>query len=158
MNTIIEFLNSLKIPDYSIIKDVMGYVSKWKICKLSKEFSYWEIETYGNDAQKNWENGCLILKHKITIDSILIGKDQFIEMMKYSKVMDFNEWLCKDEDKIHDVLIARSDEIKASGVLKPGFLFWLGVADGNATYIVKRVNKKSVTVELLKFVDGYHGS
>jgi hypothetical protein len=130
-----------------------------KLSKDAKENSYWEIDTYNwhEEVKKEWEKGNLVLLHKFHSVSVIMSKEEFEQYLYHPttvvfSVMDFYEI----EDDIKETYFKKSKEIEETGVLKPGYIFSAGVADGHANYMVTKVTKSSVSFEHLSFGDGYH--
>jgi hypothetical protein len=154
------FLKTHGINDsYDVIKlgaPLMGYP---RMEKDTSKYPYWRVNasSFDKDVAEMWNGGSVVLDHVFTPDSISMSKDQFIRYLKCRDtkiISDFDEWL-KVEKVIEAEFTTESDRIEQSGKLEVGYCFYLGVADGNATYKVTKVNAKSVTVSLRKFGDGY---
>jgi hypothetical protein len=135
---------------------LLGY----KLSPDVKNNSYWNVDTssWHDDVMQEFDNGNIILNHAIHDDvSIIMRKSQFEKYVQHpdNKIFkDFNEWWAT-EKKIEEEYYKRSDAIEASKVLKPGYIFYTSVADGNAIYIVTKLTKASVFFEHLHFGDGY---
>lgn len=157
-NPIKDFLNSIGLLNYSVVRleTLHKLYRPAAICKLSRKYPMWRVSdcSFDKEVMEHWKNGNLVLVNALTVDRVLIPTDMFKSMFTPDLQMEFYDWL-KEADKIEEDLLKVSHKIQETGELKPGFMFFLGVADGAATYIVTKVNKKSVHIELLKFGDGY---
>lgn len=159
MTTLKEFAMTRNLNGFgSIIKLGPPLIGYSKLAKDTIKYPYWRLDDseWDKDVQALWEEGKVILNHAITIDRIVMTKDQAVKYIQHpdSKVIsDFMDFM-KIERDIQEAMHKESDEASASGS-PVGFILTRGVADGYATYKVVKATAKSVWIELRKFGDGY---
>ena len=157
----------MKLSDYSKKLNLDGYGKRIhfqapllgysKLCKDAKKYNYWDLEDsdWDKQAQTDFDNGQVTINNCFTPDRLLMKISQFANYLKCSKIItNYDEW-SKIEKAVQDEMIEESDAIEKSGTLENGYMFYIGVADGSATYRVVKHTPKSVWVELRKFGDGY---
>jgi hypothetical protein len=157
METLKEFTKRKNLEWGEILKIEQLNLAGYKLKGDDVEYPYWELDTssWSDDVKAEWEKGNVILNHKITPTSLVMPVPMFVQYLKRCKKYEFLKFLDEIERDIEKGMREISDKIEATGKLSPGFVFTVGVADGYATYVVTKVNKKSVHVELRKFCDGY---
>ncbi len=155
------YLKKHSIDDDGLSKTIQFKVPLCKYNKLSKDFqenSYWEIDTYEwcAEAMKEWERGNIVLRHKFLSVSIFLSKKEFEQYLYHPTTVVFSGMdYYEIEDDIKESYFKKSKKIEDSGVLRPGYIFSFGIADGQANYMVSEVTKSSVSFEHLSFGDGY---
>lgn len=160
METLKEFSKKHRL-DFGTILEI-SRLPGYKLSKDSIKYPYWRFDDsiFDNDVVKLWEDGYVCLNHAITPERISILRESFEKILssckRYNYSFDGPDSWPKKEDEIFEEMEKISEKISASGILKPGYMFRIGVADGCAYYVVTKVNKKSVHVELRTFYDAYH--
>lgn len=155
------YLKKHSIDDEGLCKIIQFKVPLCAYSTMSKdaqENSYWEIDTYNwhEEVMKEWEKGNIVLCHKIHSLSVILSKESFEQYLYHPNTVVFsNVDYSEIEDDIKEIYFKKSKKIEESGILEPGYIFSIGIADGQANYIVTKVTKSSVSFEHLNFGDGY---
>lgn len=131
----------------------MPQIDGYKIPSDCNKYPYWTVYVY-DDAIDHFAKDEILLEHKIIPEMIIMKKDKFERLIKTGQQIDFTEW-DELETKILDEYFVASDAVEKKGVLAPGFIFTVGVADGSGYYIITKINRKTAEVMQLKFIDGY---
>lgn len=134
---------------------LLGY----KISKDALEHSVWEVDAseWHDDVMPAFNDGNLIINHKIHSVSLIMSKDMFEKYLYHPSTVVFSDYndFCAVEREVEEKYFKRSETVEASGKLAPGYIYSTGVADGSANYLVTKVTKASVFLEHLHFGDGY---
>lgn len=80
-NPIKDFLNSIGLPRYSVVRLETLYklYRPAAICKLSRKYPMWKVSdcSFDKEVMEHWKNGKLVLEHALTPDRVLIPTDMF---------------------------------------------------------------------------------
>jgi len=124
---------------------------------------YGEVQTYHEEAKQAWADGHkLVVADALTGHLVLVPYDhadiviekqplgwgKYDEETRMSLDTDYDKYLCAEYKK--QMKIQR----KAGKGVKAGKLCSIGVADGCATYVITKVNKKTCKVEWRAFGGG----
>jgi hypothetical protein len=120
------------------------------------EVYFGEVERYDRDAEKEWENGNLIVSDAITGEPQLVPVDQ----IEYGEQDPETRMPISTEYDRH-ILKAYKEHVRrdkeAGEGLKKDRMFSMPVADGCACYVVTKVNKKTCRIEWRNFgADRYY--
>jgi hypothetical protein len=110
-----------------------------------KDWTYCFLDIFGSQAKKEFESQRVIIEEALTGDRFCISlNDPALEMEElsmYDKGDGFYEWLEQKEAQAREACKSLGPGIKV------GKLFSIPVADGYATYVVTKLNKKTADIE-----------
>jgi hypothetical protein len=149
----------------------IGRIKYWS--KIAKgDILFGDVDSYGDEVKAYWKKGQILICDPVTgqdtladLEAIEYEKQPF-GWTEYDTVtnMSIDTEYDRYINDAYKAAMALSDSLP-DGVVK-GKLFSVGVGDGSASYVVTKVNKKSVKIEWRGFcpdqwVDqtlGYGGS
>ena len=163
LTSLYEFLDELGLGNRGVGSHLFRlHVPLLDYPKLHKDvdkYSIWEVDTFYWDpgAFEAWQRGEVILNHTICPVALRMRKEKLVQYLSCAKTHKYTDYMdyLKDSEEIYSEMIKVSEKIEKEGVLKPGYLYSEGVADGMATYVVTKVTKANVFLEHRSFVDGY---
>ena len=126
-----------------------------KVCRFAK------VENYDSDAKKHWAEGNILCADAVTGVQFLVPNR--VDLMIEDQPMDWHTQDPKtgmDSGTEYDRYINEAYKKalkahKAAGEgVKKGKLVSIGVADGSASYVIVKVNKKTVKIEWRAFAGG----